>query len=586
MLIPDESMLPYLAGAIVLLMVVVLYVILRRLGREAKVREEITSRMESTAIRREITAKPETPPPAPRPAPLPTPPDATKIPFAREEHSGDENRHPSEEYRKVEELEQHDPAAAAGEWHRLTRWPEAARAHRKAGQLTEATRILLALERTGEALDVLGELRREAPGDEAVALATVEALVESGQYEEAARQLARLLGDGAPGHQTPDFFHAAGVIYESVRDYERALGLYRQALEAGGDPEKLRPRIDFASQLLRLASGPVPDRKRNSSAAMEMLERYILESTSELEAGEGDLEPPPGPDEYGMIVGHLALGFEEHETRVRPRSVYSLVRRFELKRLVSESSAGATFEARDRLLDVPLALKLHRLTEGGAALEILEKRLRAIARLNHPNLAKVAFADRTGPILRIATEYLPGGNLRDYLRKMGGAGYPLIIRMALHMASALHAAHLRGIPHGDLRPENIAIGPDQRLKLADFALSPIPITRMPDFDSREIPPDPDASAHRNDGVNSDLLQMGELIEFMLENAREVRTPASITPAGGIDPAAELREVAERIRRGSFGSAISLWQVLDRLFEQTLPAEPTPPTGSALGPHTT
>ncbi len=573
-----EAILPWAAAAVVLAAVVVLYVILRRLGREARVREEITSRMDSTAVPREVSR--------PSPSPLPpsnTPPDESRIPFTREENPGGakEERRPSEEYRKTEELEELDPGAAAEEWQRLTRWPEAARAHRKAGRLAEATRILLALERTEEALEVLRERRDQDPSDEAVALAGVEALVESGRHEEGTGQLAQLVSGESASRRSPDFLRGAGVIHESMRDYETALDFYTKALEAGSDPGRLQPRIDYARQILRLAAEPEPMRGGNSSAAQEILQRYITESTMVETTGADEDEQPAGTGDYRMIVGHLALGFEEHETRVRPRSIYSLVRRFELRRLVSESPRSAIFEAKDRLLDVPLALKLHRLTETGAALSLIEKRLQAIARLNHPNLAKVTFVDRMGPILRMATEYLPGGNLRDFLERMGGVGYPLLIRMTLHVASALHAAHLRGIPHGDLRPENIIIGPDQRLKLTGFALCPIPVTRTPDFDSREIPPNPDASARRNDGVNSDLLQMGELIEFLLNHARELSPPGGQTPKGGVDSGAELREVAERIRRGSFQSAISLWQVLDRLFERALPVEPTPPSGSVV-----
>lgn len=143
----------------------------------------------------------------------------------------------------------------------------------------------------------------------------------------------------------------------------------------------------------------------------------------------------------------------------------------------------------------------------------------------------------------------------------------------MHLASALHTAHLRGIPHGDLRPENILIGPDQRLKVVDFAVAPIPIARI-DFGRQPLSESIDTPRIADllggsAGIQSDLVQMGDVMEFMLENSR--RTVDPVVDRNSVDPLEELREVVLRLRNGSFTSVLRLWQVLEQIFERAMQA---------------
>jgi serine/threonine protein kinase len=307
-----------------------------------------------------------------------------------------------------------------------------------------------------------------------------------------------------------------------------------------------------------------------------MLDKYIRESAivRKLEAGETPKNNPLQGHE--VVVGHLALGFRTSEPSYSVRSVYAVSRRFSLQRPLGESAHVATFEATDELLDFPVALKLFRIPNDPNGFEMLKERLRSIAQLNHPNLAKITYVDRDVSVLRVATEYLPGGNLRDFITRVGGIGVPLLIRMTMHLASALHSAHVRGVPHGDVRPENILIGHDQRFKLVDFAMSPIPVRKI-DYSKAaatlsETVDTPKMSDFvvNNEGVQSDLVQMGDFLKFLLENVRRLDPPQP----GITEATEELWELVSRLHKGDFTSVLRLWQVLEQIFERTLPNQAT------------
>lgn len=469
---------------------------------------------------------------------------------------------------QIRAVEETEPGTAAVQWERLARWADAARCHARAGNLPRAADIHLALKQRPAAIELLRDTLKRSPSRESTRLRLIEALVDEGRLDEAREFINAVMDSESPVRASAEFLDSVGRIYEALNKIDEALEFYRQAVAQKPSLGEVPQRILFIRQMMRLdrTEGTKPP---YPSPATELLQRYIRESQTVARLEPAEMEAAP-LDGYEVIVGHLALGFQKTEPPQSVRSVYSISRRFQLLRLMGEAKYSAVFEAIDELLDFPVALKLQRLPESHSDLEVLKERLRAISQLNHPNLAKITFVDRENGVLRVATEYLPGGNLRDFLTRVGGVGTPLLIRMAMHLSSALHSAHLRGVPHGDIRPENILIGHDQRFKLVDFALSPIPVRRI-DYNKIAVTDNMDTPklsdfVVNNEGVQSDLLQMGELLEFLLAHTRK----GDGTP-GAAEAAEEFRELVQRLRSGSFTSVLRLWQVLEQIFERTLPS---------------
>jgi tetratricopeptide (TPR) repeat protein len=480
---------------------------------------------------------------------------------------------------EVNRQEAQDPGTAAVLWERLGRWPDAARCHRAAGNIPRAAEIFLALRNSNDAIPLLEETLQRSPMKESLRLKLVEALIDAGRVPEAEALIGAVAEPNSPVPASAEFLESVGHCYESINSIDKALDYYRRALNLKPSLPELPQRVTFIKQMIRLGNteGSKPP---YPSPATEILQRYIRESHVAVEKLEDDSAAIAHLTGHEIIVGHLALGFQKSEPRVSVRSVYSLARRFSLQRQLGESKYSAVFEAVDQLLDFPVALKLQCIPDDQRQLEILKERLRCISQLNHPNLAKITFVDREGTLLRVATEYLPGGNLRDFLSRVGGVGLPLLIRMAMHLASALHSAHLKGVPHGDIRPENILIGHDQRFKLVDFALSPIPVRRI-DYSKVSVSETMDTPklsdfVVNNEGVQSDLLQMGDLLEFLLDNTRR---PEGAQPVIH-EATEEFRELVTRLKSGSFTSVLRLWQVLEQIFERTVPSQQQGSGGAA------
>jgi serine/threonine protein kinase len=150
---------------------------------------------------------------------------------------------------------------------------------------------------------------------------------------------------------------------------------------------------------------------------------------------------------------------------------------------------GVVYRAHDEKLDRDVALKV--LPPGTLADESVRKKFRkealALAQLNHPNIETIyEFADQDG-VDFLVMELIPGHALNDKSKQVP-LPLPEVARLGIQLADGLAAAHDRGIIHCDLKPHNLILTPDGRLKILDFGLA----RRVPSRNRRR----PDPQHHR------------------------------------------------------------------------------------------
>ncbi len=150
--------------------------------------------------------------------------------------------------------------------------------------------------------------------------------------------------------------------------------------------------------------------------------------------------------------------------------------RYRVEAMLARGGMSTVYRGLDTRLDRPVAIKV--MDRGFAAdpvfLERFEREARAAARLHHSGVVGVfdQGVDRSGEAdhVFLVMELVEGGTLRDLLRERGPLAVPLALSLAEPVLSALAAAHREGLVHRDVKPENVLIGQDGVVKVADFGL--------------------------------------------------------------------------------------------------------------------
>lgn len=152
--------------------------------------------------------------------------------------------------------------------------------------------------------------------------------------------------------------------------------------------------------------------------------------------------------------------------------------RFQLHEPLGEGGQGSVFEAYDEQLARGVALKVLNPAMLGADPERASRRLlreaQALAQLSHPNVVQVYDSGRQDERVWVAMELVRGASLRAWIRDAGArsaANWLEVFDLLQQAGRGLVAAHEIGIIHRDFKPDNILVGDDGRVRVADFGLA-------------------------------------------------------------------------------------------------------------------
>ena len=154
----------------------------------------------------------------------------------------------------------------------------------------------------------------------------------------------------------------------------------------------------------------------------------------------------------------------------------SRIGRYIVENLVGIGGMGQIFKAHDPDIGRPVAIKLisTELMSGVARADYIKRFRReaqAAAHCAHPNIVAIYdFALHEGQPF-IAMEFVHGASLRQALDAAPVMAIPDAIRIMLQVLDALSSAHDQGVVHQDVKPANIMLTPDMRVKVADFGIS-------------------------------------------------------------------------------------------------------------------
>jgi serine/threonine protein kinase len=134
---------------------------------------------------------------------------------------------------------------------------------------------------------------------------------------------------------------------------------------------------------------------------------------------------------------------------------------------------GTVYKGRHLGLDVPVALKVmgDALARDAQGRQRFLREARTAAKLDHPNIVRVLDVNEQDKLPYIVMEFVDGTDLSALLKKHGPLNGIAALKAVAQVADGLAHAHAQGIVHRDIKPHNIFVSKDGRVKLGDFGLA-------------------------------------------------------------------------------------------------------------------
>ncbi|MBI5867534.1 MAG: protein kinase [candidate division Zixibacteria bacterium] len=145
---------------------------------------------------------------------------------------------------------------------------------------------------------------------------------------------------------------------------------------------------------------------------------------------------------------------------------------YRIDKQLAAGGMGEVYLATDTKLDRRVALKLlpETVSANPDARERLIREAKAASKLNHPNILTIYAEEEADGQDLIVMEYVPGVTLKELIER-GEVGLSDAIEIALQVAEGLRAAHEGDVIHRDIKPGNIVLTPEGRVKIMDFGLA-------------------------------------------------------------------------------------------------------------------
>lgn len=192
-----------------------------------------------------------------------------------------------------------------------------------------------------------------------------------------------------------------------------------------------------------------PDAGQTGDRATRFI-KNLSERIERAKSPEGKVDPPPLPkvgDRIGKydLISELGRGF-----------------------------SSIVFRAHHRMLGIDVALKiLLRTDQDSEMLSGSYREANLLAQLNHPNITRVLDFDEHGDWHFLVLEYVNGSDVRALIQRAGRVEQLLLVGLIQQTCEGLRYAHQLGVIHCDIKPANLLLTDDGKLKVADLGLAKI-----------------------------------------------------------------------------------------------------------------
>ena len=147
--------------------------------------------------------------------------------------------------------------------------------------------------------------------------------------------------------------------------------------------------------------------------------------------------------------------------------------RYEILERLGEGGMGRVFKARHKIMNRIVALKLvsSKLVSNPQAIERFRREVHAAASLSHPNIVTAHDAEQAGDLHFLAMEFVDGQDLEQMVKDHGPLSVDQACEYIRQAADGLQQAHEAKMVHRDIKPHNLMVGADGKIKILDFGLA-------------------------------------------------------------------------------------------------------------------
>jgi len=206
--------------------------------------------------------------------------------------------------------------------------------------------------------------------------------------------------------------------------------------------------------------------------------------------------------------------------------------KYKVVEVIGKGAMGIVYKGYDPVLERHVALKTVRkeLVDENLAGQIIARfknEALASGRLNHPAIVGIYEYGENKQLAYIAMEFVQGRGLRDFLARQERFGLQDVMSIMSRLLDALDYAHEHGVVHRDIKPQNIIMTPDGRLKLADFGIARIDRSNLTQVGSVMGTPaymSPEQYAGQQVDRRSDIFSCGVVLYELLTGVKPFEGP--------------------------------------------------------------
>jgi serine/threonine protein kinase len=333
-------------------------------------------------------------------------------------------------------------------------------------------------------------------------------------------ELRRLLDSTLAPNRQEVVTHHVGVCLECQNRLE--------LLAAGSE-------LTLSSTLRNIDHHTPPDK----SKVWKSIDQVVIEVTRTFQVPSKTSGPKSKP--------RLAIGSVEEElsflSKTSEPGKIGRLGEFQVVRMIGRGGMGVVLHAFDSVLERDVALKVlsPELSSNNTARQRFCREARAAAAVTHDHIVAVHSVndDEESGLPYIVMQLVSGESLEQRLRRTGKLAVQETVRLLSQAASGLAAAHATGLIHRDIKPGNMLIEPDGRLKLTDFGLAraheDLKLTKTGYVSGTPLYMAPEQARGDEIDARSDLFSLGVVMYEAL---------AGRPPFEGKTPLAVLRRVAD------------------------------------------